>query len=170
MTDRALPLRRATDRRWRGTSRRARRFVRNPWALNAWGRDTWERDTWERDTWERDTWERGAWALRGLVGVALAAALAPGALADPLTGQQFTTATGHQLDLPPIDDLDCAEMRALLKRIDNTNYRGLSPQPGSAADMPLFKYENALAAAHYRACARQPDGAPPARIFQFRSN
>ncbi|MCI4662773.1 MAG: hypothetical protein MRY63_13250 [Neomegalonema sp.] len=75
---------------------------------------------------------------------------------------QFTTANGRTINLPPIENLNCDEMRHVLREIDATGYRpGLVPV--SKADWPLFQYEDRLASATMRCGA--PGVAPVVAPF-----
>ncbi|MEO1330805.1 MAG: hypothetical protein AAFW46_14205 [Pseudomonadota bacterium] len=77
----------------------------------------------------------------------------------------FVTSGGHEVRLPPISNLDCAEMKAVLTRIDQTGYRHGSPRPADDADMPLLRYEDALSAQIFEQCAQQG----PARAYGGRA-
>ena len=59
----------------------------------------------------------------------------------------FRTTSGHELDLPPVTSLDCAQLVSVLTKIGGTNYRPISPQrPSDPADGALYDYENAASA------------------------
>lgn len=66
----------------------------------------------------------------------------------------FVTATGAQVETPPITDLSCGQMRQVLKMIDATGYRTGRARPFDPADEPLLNYEHALSTAHFESCAR----------------
>lgn len=100
----------------------------------------------------------------------IVAALGAGGVAHAQSGPAeptpFETVDGHQLVLYPIGSLTCSDMRALLREIDRTDYRGRNPGPIHDGDMPLFRYENDLATAHYEACVDHGVGSPAPR-FKF---
>lgn len=96
-----------------------------------------------------------ALVIAATVGFGGAALAADEAAKAPVLAENFVTSTGHELSLPPIRTLSCEQMKRLLQRIDSTNYRGVNPEPADLADMPLFVYENQLAAAHYQTCSNR---------------
>lgn len=78
--------------------------------------------------------------------------------ADP-----FVTAGGRQVALPAMEFLTCAEMRQVLRAIDETGYRGFGPEPIDPADSQLFDYENRLSGLYYETCVHGAvrQGRPP---------
>lgn len=71
------------------------------------------------------------------------------------SAEEFTTAAGETLALPPIDQMECDEMEKMLNRIDSTGYRKHAPVPHDDADIPLFEYELALAEQNFHRCVTQ---------------
>ena len=97
------------------------------------------------------------------VGVAIAAQTPESAAA----GERFVTARGAAVATPPVEGLDCGDMRAVLDAIDATGYREGGPKPRDPADMALFEYEDRLSRAFYGGCvtseAREADAEPTFR-------
>ena len=59
---------------------------------------------------------------------------------------------GTRIHMPEIAGLSCEEMRATLKRIDQSNYRGVEPLPPGHPDWRIFEYEDRIAASYYFNC------------------
>lgn len=67
--------------------------------------------------------------------------------------QSFRTTTGHELSLPPVSSLDCAELDQVLRKIDAANYRSIGSQrPSNPDDGALYDYEDAASARLARFC------------------
>lgn len=81
--------------------------------------------------------------LLGLFGAAAAA------------GETYVTAGGVALRTPPIAEIGCAEMEAVLDAIDASGYRGGAPRPKDDADMALLSYEDRLSRAFYARCVAE---------------
>lgn len=98
-------------------------------------------------------------------GVALAAMMS--AIAAAGENRAYRTTTGHELDLPPVSTLNCAQLDRVLTRIGGTNYRPLSPperatqRPSDPADGALYDYEHAASTRLASHCG----GAAPAQGF-----
>ena len=75
----------------------------------------------------------------------------PKAVAMP--PEEHVMPDGTRVPTPEIASLDCEEMRAVLREIDRTGYRGTEPLPVGDPNMPLFDYENRLAAAAFQRCS-----------------
>ena len=54
--------------------------------------------------------------------------------------------------MPAIDDLDCAAIEQVLRRIDLSNYRSPEPLHVGHPDWLIFDYEDAVAAKYYLSC------------------
>jgi hypothetical protein len=105
-------------------------------------------------------WRDMPWTLtrRGRSAACLIAALAS---APALAAEGwFTTASGHRVETPAIETLDCPRMETVLAGIDASGYRKGKHKPYDKADMRLFDYEDRLAQAHFDRCGRADT--PPA--------
>lgn len=80
----------------------------------------------------------GALGLGALLALGPAPALAQGGVLV------HETATGHQLQLPPLDAYrECADADRVLNDISDTGYR-VGPRPTSDDDLVLYEYEKRL--------------------------
>lgn len=61
-------------------------------------------------------------------------------------------ANGAHVPMPAIEALDCPTMQLVLRRLDESGYRGVAPLPADHPDRPIFEYENRLAARYYFNC------------------
>ncbi len=73
-------------------------------------------------------------------------------LVSPALGESITLSSGRSIEAPPAAQLDCGQLSEKLSEIDGTGYRGTSPTPRNAADLPLLAYEEDLATVYYRKC------------------
>ena len=71
-------------------------------------------------------------------------------------GAAFVTARGITVRTPPVQSLDCAQMRGVLDAIDDSGYRGRGPEPVDTADRGLLDYENRLSGRYYETCVQKP--------------
>ncbi len=98
----------------------------------------------------------------GAVALAALALSATGPAAGPTAGRVGTASipteprilasNGAVVAMPEIAGLDCAGMGQVLRRIDQSNYRGLDPIPVGHPDRPIFDYEDRLTGKYYYAC------------------
>lgn len=96
--------------------------------------------------------------LPRLAAIALLSAGALNVASAQAQNTNFTTSTGHQLELPPVATLSCAELDTVLTRITGTNYRPIGqPRPLDPKDNDLFAYEDAASVRWQENCER---GAP----------
>jgi hypothetical protein len=96
----------------------------------------------------------------------MAALLALGfAVAGPVTGvaagaepidttnaPRAQASNGVVVVMPEIALLDCDGMQAVLRRIDQSNYRGTDTIPEGHPDWPIFEYEDRLTGQYYFSC------------------
>lgn len=87
--------------------------------------------------------------LLALAGASLAVAASDARVPEP---RSHVLTSGHVVELPPPGSLTCAEMRAVLARLDRSGYRGRGILPETHPDYPVFDYEDRLAAALYLRC------------------
>ncbi len=86
-----------------------------------------------------------------LVALGLAAGARAGT-ADAPTAPRVLASNGAVVVMPEIAALDCAGMGQVLRRIDQSNYRGLDPIPEGHPDRPIFDYEDRLTGKYYYTC------------------
>jgi len=93
-----------------------------------------------------------------LVGLSLmAAGPVPGFAAgaepiDTTNAPRALASNGAVVVMPEIAGLDCDGMETVLRRIDQSNYRGQETIPEGHADWPIFEYEDRLTGQHYFSC------------------
>jgi len=66
--------------------------------------------------------------------------------------KQMVTSNGVVVATPNIDNLDCAQMAAVLNGLDASEYRGLDPLAEGDPDWPIYLYEQQVTQAHYYEC------------------
>lgn len=66
--------------------------------------------------------------------------------------QSHVIASGVTVEMPALGGLSCEEMRAVLARIDMSDYRGRGLLGEDHPDYPVFVYEDQLASALYFDC------------------
>lgn len=90
-----------------------------------------------------------------------AASQTPSGQGVTVPGAAFVTARGVTVRTPPVQSLDCAQMRGVLEAIDDSGYRGRGPEPVNSADRDLLDYENRLSGRYYETCVQKPARAEP---------
>jgi hypothetical protein len=89
----------------------------------------------------------------GIVVAAPVAGTAAGAETIDITDAPRAQASnGVVVVMPEIALLDCEGMQAVLRRIDQSNYRGPETIPEGHPDWPIFEYEDRLTGQHYFSC------------------
>ncbi|MFN3615938.1 MAG: hypothetical protein ACK4WC_15445 [Rubrimonas sp.] len=68
----------------------------------------------------------------------------------------FVTSGGVRVHMPPVAELNCAQMLDVLVAIDGSGYRGVASVPGDAADAKLLAYENRVSRRYYADCVNAP--------------
>ena len=66
--------------------------------------------------------------------------------------------SGIVIGTPPVAGMTCDELSAKLSEIDETGYRGNSPEPRNPDDQPLLTYEEDAATAFYESCVMRALG------------
>ena len=102
----------------------------------------------------RRTGTIGSKSLVPLVAL-VALGLAAGARAqteDTPAAPRALASNGAVVVMPDIAGLDCDGMGQVLRRIDQSNYRGLDPVPEGHPDRPIFDYEDRLTGQFYYTC------------------
>ena len=109
-------------------------------------------------------------ALAALVAL-VALGLAPGVRAQTVDTSSLPRAlasNGAVVVMPDIAGLDCAAMGQVLRRIDQSNYRGLDPVPEGHPDRPIFDYEDRLTGQIYYSCTlTEHQLADPGAAFSY---
>ena len=85
----------------------------------------------------------------------VALGLAAGARAqtvDMSAAPRALASNGAVVVMPDLAGLDCDGMGQVLRRIDQSNYRGLDPVPEGHPDRPIFDYEDRLTGQFYYTC------------------
>ena len=93
--------------------------------------------------------------------VAIATSIAPAAVAE-----RFELADGRFVELIPVPSMSCRQLAGKLAEIDETGYRGASPEPRHSADRRLFEYEKQVYIRYYTECAAARAGAKPTTVFR----
>lgn len=79
---------------------------------------------------------------------------------------RLTIFNGSTIDTPPVASMSCEQLSDKLSEIDETGYRGNSPTPRHAQDLPLLAYEEKAATAYYERCViRALGGQTPSAAF-----
>ncbi len=76
----------------------------------------------------------------------------PDALDLDAAPRTHVTASGVEIELPDLEGLTCLEMRAVLRKLDLSGYRGRGLLGEGHPDYPLFAYEDRLASQLYIDC------------------
>jgi hypothetical protein len=99
-------------------------------------------------------WRTG-WTGKGLLVALVALGLTSGVRAQTAytsTAPRVLASNGAVVVMPDIAGLDCAAMGQVLRRIDQSHYRGPDPVPEGHPDRPIFDYEDRLTGQYYYAC------------------
>ncbi|MEM1314940.1 MAG: hypothetical protein AAGI51_10325 [Pseudomonadota bacterium] len=104
----------------------------------------------------------------GKLGLCAALGAAAPTSAPAASARSLQLSTGHVIVMPPAEEMDCPALARKLDEIDRTGYRGRSPRPAAAADMPLLRYENEISNRYYSQCMRlqESGGARRNALFQ----
>ena len=71
---------------------------------------------------------------------------------DTTNAPRALATNGAVVVMPDIAQLDCAGMSVVLRRIDQSNYRGPEAIPEGHPDWPIFEYEDRLTGQYYFSC------------------
>lgn len=71
---------------------------------------------------------------------------------DTTNAPRAQASNGAVVVMPEIAHLDCAGMATVMRRIDQSNYRGPEAIPEGHPDWPIFEYEDRLTGQYYFSC------------------
>jgi hypothetical protein len=71
---------------------------------------------------------------------------------DTTNAPRALASNGAVVVMPEIAQLDCPGMSTVMRRIDQSNYRGPEAIPEGHPDWPIFEYEDRLTGQYYFSC------------------